>query len=787
MIRRISGLLLFLLLFLPYFIIAQNTYSRVRVFIEREELQKLASIGIDITEGNYRPNVYLETDLNSTQLSQLDQQDISYEIQIEDVGRFYAKRATASSQNMPHERDNVYPVPVHFELGSMAGYYTLEEALNELDEMVSLYPDLITTKTPISTDTITHDGNMLYWVKISDNASQNEDEPELLYTALHHAREPISLQSLIYYMWYLLENYNSLPDVAWLVDNTEMYFVPVVNPDGYEYNRVSYPAGGGMWRKNRNNNGDGTFGVDINRNYSYMWGYDNSGSSPNTNEETYRGVSPMSEPETRNIRQFCAENEFQIALNYHSYGNLLIYPWGYTTEVSPDNELMTDFARLMTARNNYLYGPGGPTLYPTNGDSNDWMYGDENYKGKIFSYVPEIGDSGDGFWPETSRIIPLCQENVYQSLMAAQLLLHYAEVTSTSPISVPQLAGKAHFDFKRLGLKNGGTYTVSISPLDNNIQWVGDPITYSNPDLLAIQSDFIAFGLNADIEVGTSFYYLLSVENGQQTFSDTIMRVFGEEFDIFVSDMETELWKSMKWDETMASYYSPVKSMTDSPFGNYSNNENSQVILDSVIDLSGAKAAFLRFWAKWEIEADYDYVQVFASTDTAVGWTPLMGKYTNEGTVNQAEGQPVYDGFQYTWVEEEINLNVFLGQQIMIRFVLISDQYHREDGFYFDDMTVTIISPPTGNIVDYQTSNTGMLTVYPNPAKEILYIKYISVQSKNVRMVVYDALARPVIARDLLNKNGYLELSVSSLKPGFYFVALQAGEHQLAIKKIMIE
>ncbi|MBQ0741152.1 peptidase M14, partial [Aquimarina celericrescens] len=83
---------------------------------------------------------------------------------------------------------------------------------------------------------------------------------EMLFTSLHHAREPIALSQNLFYMWYLLENYNSNPEIKTLVDNTELYFIPIVNPDGYIYNQQTNPNGGGYWRKNRRNNG-GSYGI----------------------------------------------------------------------------------------------------------------------------------------------------------------------------------------------------------------------------------------------------------------------------------------------------------------------------------------------------------------------------------------------------------------------------------------------------------------------------------------------------------------------------------------------
>jgi len=127
-------------------------------------------------------------------------------------------------------------------------------------------------------DTIeTWEGRKLQYVRISDHPDTDEPEPEVLYTALHHAREPNGASQLLFFMWYLLENYATDTEVSYIVDNAELYFIPCVNPDGYVYNETTDPQGGGYWRKNRRDNGDGTFGVDLNRNYGYFWGNDDSG------------------------------------------------------------------------------------------------------------------------------------------------------------------------------------------------------------------------------------------------------------------------------------------------------------------------------------------------------------------------------------------------------------------------------------------------------------------------------------------------------------------------------
>ena len=139
---------------------------------------------------------------------------------------------------------------MNYEDGSMGGYLTYDELLATLDEMVNLYPNLITARAPIG-NILTHENRPIYWLRLSDNPNVEEAEPEVLYTALHHAREPNSLSQMVFYLWYLLENYDSDPEVKYLVDNTAMYFIPCINPDGYIYNETNDPNGGGLWRKNK--------------------------------------------------------------------------------------------------------------------------------------------------------------------------------------------------------------------------------------------------------------------------------------------------------------------------------------------------------------------------------------------------------------------------------------------------------------------------------------------------------------------------------------------------------
>ncbi|MCP4569560.1 MAG: hypothetical protein GY841_18440 [FCB group bacterium] len=299
----------------------------------------------------------------------------------------------------------------------MGDYKTLAEINAYLDNIIASYPGIVSAKTSIGQ---TIEGREMWAVKISDNPNIDEDEPEVLYTSCIHAREVITPEVLFYFIDHLTQNYGTDPTVTDLVDNRELWFVIVCNPDGYYHNEVIEPLGGGMWRKNRRDNGDGEFGVDLNRNWGYMWGLDDVGSSPNTEDNTYRGTSAFSEPETQNLKTFTEAHDFVIAVYYHAYSNLILWPWGYDQIYTPDEAIYAAFGDSVQAMNGYAPGPGW-VLYVTNGASDDWYYGEQTTKEKIYSFTFEVGSYDDNFWPPANRISDLVSENLEPNLFIADI------------------------------------------------------------------------------------------------------------------------------------------------------------------------------------------------------------------------------------------------------------------------------------------------------------------------------------------------------------------------------
>jgi len=428
----------------------------------------------------------------------------------------------------------------------------------------------------------------------------------------------------------------------------------------------------------------------------------------------------------------------------------LLYAWGYTATLSPDNDLFHQQAALMTADNNYTYGPANTTIYVVSGSSDDWMYGEQTSKPKILAYTPEIG--GSGFWPAVNEIIPLCQENMLQSLLAAKFAGNYGSVKDESPAIISQTSGYFKFSVSQLGLDTNTSFSVSITPLSAAITGIGDSAILGG--ILPGQSvvDSISFILDPGVQSGTSLSYVLNLNDGSMVKRDTIHKIYGQPIVLF-SDLCSTLgnWTPGGWAVTTSSYHSAPGSITDSPNGNYQDNINKSITLTNAVDLTTASYAALSFWAKWDIESGYDYVQVKVSINGGSTWTPLAGNYTHPGTSSQIPGSPLYDGTQSTWVQENIDLTPYVGHPIKLRFTIVSDGNVTGDGFYFDDISVITIGALTGHMV------TGLVS-YPNAGNTPL---------NGVQLNLYNNLGA-VIASTTTNQTG--NYSFNGITDGIYFI-----------------
>lgn len=783
---------LLLFFFLSFGLFSQN-YSRCKVFANDVQLQTLAELGIPVDHGVRKKNTFLISDFSSDEMDRMKSNGFELEILILDVKQHYVDQNKGNEPEFLAKNQNcnvvggstdVMPiVPTHFQLGSMGGYYTYQEFIAEIDLMAATYPNLISEKATISTfETI--EGNPLYWLKISDNPNQDEAEPEVLYTALHHAREPASLSEQIFYMWYLLENYATNDEVRYLVDNTEMYFVPMINPDGYQYNETTNPNGGGMWRKNRRNNGGGKYGVDLNRNYSHGWG--TTGISTNPSNDTYPGTSAFSEIETQAIQWFCNNHDFQFALNAHTYGNFILFPIGTQTNIfAPDHDYFLAFSTYMVQYSGYI-AQKSSTLYPASGDSDDYMYADDlTNKPKIFAMTPECGDDADGFWPAQSKITGIGQEMVFTNLMQAHLTHKYFDVKDLDPYRIENMTGSFTHEVTRFGLEDG-VVPVTITPL-LNIETIGSGTNYDIA-LNSSQTGSITYTLSPTIQYGDEIRYVLNSDFGLWTKRDTIRKVFGGLTLQVLDDASNSIHWTGNFSTTTEDFVSPSTSFTDSPNSDYSTNANSIFLFNDTIDLRFATDAQVSFYAKWNIEDNYDYARLEVSVDNGNTWIGQCGNYTNMGTSAngsvQPNNQPVYDGVQSDWVLEEINLSDYLGQKIRMRFILKSDGGVNEDGFYFDDFKVAFNEVQSG-VGMVELSKTAV-KVIPNPANQKVIISLDKIISSG-EIRIYNLQGQFVYGQIFSSPTNKIEVATDSLPNGMYHLQILSGETLKGQEKMVIQ
>jgi murein tripeptide amidase MpaA len=411
---------LFFLLTIPFASFSQTgPYSRIAFKANQTQLNLLAKYGVAIDHLSKNESSFIG-EFSQEEASLIAKYSQESYVLIPDLEQHFV---TSSHSSSSKRAGLIYPVPKGFQYGSMGGYLTYMEADSHFNVLLNTYPNLISHRDTIG---LSYEGRSMYAFKVSDNPNTDEDEPEVMYTALHHAREPMSLMQMVYFLYYICENYDTDSTIRTIVNQSEMYFVPFVNPDGYIYNQSTNPNGGGYWRKNRRVNADSTYGVDLNRNYGFNWAANNLGSSPTPSSNTYRGSAAFSEPETQNMRDFCLNRQFESSLNYHSYGNYLIYPWGMDVNGSttPDNAKYDWMARQLSIENGFKFGTSQQTLkYYMNGSSDDWMYGEQSLKNKTFAFTPELGEDSDGFWPAKDRILPLCDLTIKQNINLVLLSL----------------------------------------------------------------------------------------------------------------------------------------------------------------------------------------------------------------------------------------------------------------------------------------------------------------------------------------------------------------------------
>ncbi|CAI2308691.1 unnamed protein product [Caenorhabditis sp. 36 PRJEB53466] len=355
-------------------------------------------------------------------LEQLDDHSIAHSVMIDDVQKVIVeqkeKRDKLRKQVRLHDwREQ----KVQFNL---AQYHSFADVINYLNSLAITYPELVSVQ-PIGTS---HEGRQIPLIKITNKRNGGVKRGIWVDGGIH-AREWVSPSTVLYFIHQLVTQYDKDAQIKQYVDQLEWYIVPLLNPDGYEYSRSSNDPEIRLWRKNRSppkciQQATGLFqpptttccqGVDLNRNFDWFFGQ--VGSSTDPCSEIYQGAYAFSEPETAAVRDFVQRHRISTFLTFHSYSQILMYPFGHQVRTYSNdlNDLRSTALTAAQALNSvyntqYKVGTGADTLYPASGGSEDWAKGKAHVKYSfLFELRPEE-QVWDGFLLAENQIIPTARE-----------------------------------------------------------------------------------------------------------------------------------------------------------------------------------------------------------------------------------------------------------------------------------------------------------------------------------------------------------------------------------------
>ena len=758
----------FILFFGFNFANAQETvYSQVLVKVENtNEIQRLVDLDFDIDHYKGVGQNSISFYVTSEEIQKLRTYGFSFDVTIPNFTEYYMQQRVLDEANMKNLK-KAENTANGFDLGSMGGFYTFEEVETKLDEMKTDYPNLITSKTSIGTSV---EGRPIWMVKISDNPEINEGEPAAYFDGLHHAREPLSMATNINFMFWLLENYSTNTAVQFLVDHRELYFVPVVNPDGYKYNEQTNPNGGGLWRKNRKVSAGGCVGVDLNRNYSFEFAHDSSCASNNPCTSTYHGTGPFSEPETAGVRDFLTLIQPKTGFSIHSTAGVYLMPYGYNTS-PPDFEIYSEWASAFLNEADYAYGVTFQMLgYTSCGTTRDYLHSEG-----IYGWTPEIG--GSGFWPQSSTIFDLVAENVrplfYQSWLAGA----YLDVQDHYLIgdALPGSSFELVVEVKNIGV--GATSINSSVILTTSNPGIQVPTANSYGDILPRTRENNSgspFSISIDPTFNEASFDLTitTIQNGAPNETAMITIYTGIKDILFSDDAESGVgpWLSLgngiSWGIVNDDSYSGLQCFGDSNGGNSVNNTSNSFRLGQTFDLTTTLNPQVSFNSKYSLEAG-DSVRFQASIDGGNAWETLKIFQLNEA-----------------WYMETIDLSSYQSfSDVQFRFWMLTDNFIPSDGFYFDDFEISDYDP--GILNNNETEALSEVIILPNPFDSSLSI--LGISEGNATITMYDAQGRKLkFSLESVN-NGYFIVGLDALTSGIYFLKIKNTAGEKVVRRIIKE
>lgn len=375
----------------PEVAVCPDESTRVAVRIEcphtkEKACRRAEALALDVWSEHRGPGLPLDIVVTPAVIHALEDEGLDLEVLVPDIDA--AAEAEAERLQSPTASKPTDWFGEFRDFGAIRG---------RLEDIAASHPDRATLHVVGGSI----EGRPLVALRIGGKTS---DAVPMLVNGAQHAREWIAAMTTTCVADRLVRGYDKDPAIREFVDSTELWIIPVVNPDGYQYSWSSDR----YWRKNRR----GTHGVDLNRNFSLAFG--GSGSSNNKRSEIYRGEYAFSEPETIALRDLAKREQVKLHIDFHAYGQLLLYPWNHTPAPATDRDRFAAVGDRLASAIHSQHGTSytlkaGANLYPAAGTMTDWMYGEAG----ALSFTIELRPKGgSGFVLPPDQIAPTCDEGL---------------------------------------------------------------------------------------------------------------------------------------------------------------------------------------------------------------------------------------------------------------------------------------------------------------------------------------------------------------------------------------
>jgi len=674
----------------------------------------------------------------------------------------------------------------------MNQYYSIDEYNNFMQQTAQQFPEICQLIN--AGDTV--QGRPVWFMKISDNATLEENEPEVRLTSSIHGDEVVGYDLLIRLISMLTSSYGTDTRITNMINNTEIWINPMTNPDGYVLHQ-------------RGNAHD----IDLNRTFPDF-------SANEANDMSGR------QPEHQAMKDFADNHTSNISLNFHGGAQVLNYPWDCIYALHPDNDVLVDNALTYTQQNPMLYNSSefthgitnGAAWYVIHGSMQDWLnyyYTDMDITAEISNNKWPAATELDNFW-ENNR------ESLLRYIEKSQTGIHGLVTTNDNqPINASIEIGNRMKsftdpqtgDFHRILLP--GSYQLQVKAYGFETQ-VLDNVVVSNdaPTIVNVimtplaETIFKGYVKNASNDPVVSAVVKLNTftvetdENGYFELNNVFpgsytVSVTHDDFMPFSSEinlqddalynfvMHTPLLHDTfdnglgNWTVQSPWAIAVVNTnslLTDSPNGNYANSITKTAALSNPFNLTNCQSAIVSYEVKYDLENNYDYLYFQVSTNNST-WTDIK----------------VYTGTS-AWKTEVIDLSEYLGNNIYMRFKLTSDSSQNADGVYIDNFKFdnqNYYTVGTGENELFQSLN---IVNYPNPfnagsgtrflvktdAKNSAhYIDIFNIKGQKVETLKID----PAKSNTLnWNLNSNQEKTMAS---GVYFYRLRNDKQGSAVKKML--